>query len=302
MDQEHSTRWAVTASGRSFTEEEISAIVRMVSMCAGLSRFELAQTVCELLEWRRDNGALKARECRDLLERLEARGDLRLPAKRAGRPKGRRTCTAQTARGERRDAIAGALPEVAPVELQLVREAEERALWRELLARYHYLGYATPFGAQLVYLIRSQRREGEVLGGLTYTSPAWRIKSRDAWIGWDERARKAHLAHIVNQGRFLILPWVKVPHLASHVLALGSRRIVGDWEKYYGVRPWLLETLVDPARFAGTCYRAANWCEVGETRGRGRMDREHQRHGTAIKRVFLYPLHPAARERLRGER
>ena len=302
MDQEHSTRWAVTASGRSFTEKEICAIVRMVAMCAGLSRFELAQTVCEFLEWRRDNGALKARECRDLLERLEARGDLRLPAKRAGRPKGRRTCTAQTARGERRDAIAGALPEVAPVELQLVREAEERALWRELLARYHYLGYATPFGAQLVYLIRSQRREGEVLGGLTYTSPAWRIKSRDAWIGWDERARKAHLAHIVNQGRFLILPWVKVPHLASHVLALGSRRIVGDWEKYYGVRPWLLETLVDPARFAGTCYRAANWCEVGETRGRGRMDREHQRHGTAIKRVFLYPLHPAARERLRGER
>ena len=302
MDQEHSTRWAVTASGRSFTEEEICAIVRMVAMCAGLSRFELAQTVCELLEWRRDNGALKARECRDLLERLEARGDLRLPAKRAGRPKGRRTCTAQTARGERRDAIAGALPEVAPVELQLVREAEERALWRELLARYHYLGYATPFGAQLVYLIRSQRREGEVLGGLTYTSPAWRIKSRDAWIGWDERARKAHLAHIVNQGRFLILPWVKVPHLASHVLALGSRRIVGDWEKDYGVRPWLLETLVDPARFAGTCYRAANWCEVGETRGRGRMDREHRRHGRAIKRVFVYPLHPEARERLRGER
>ena len=302
MDQEHSTRWAVTASGRSFTEEEICAIVRMVSMCAGLSRFELAQTVCELLEWRRDNGALKARECRDLLERLEARGDLRLPAKRAGRPKGRRTCTTQTARGERRDAIAGALPEVAPVELDRVCEADGRALWRELLARYHYLGYATPFGAQLVYLIRSQRREGEVLGGLTYTSPAWRIKSRDAWIGWDERARKAHLAHIVNQGRFLILPWVKVPHLASHVLALGSRRIVGDWEKDYGVRPWLLETLVDPARFAGTCYRAANWCEVGETRGRGRMDREHQRHGTAIKRVFLYPLHPAARERLRGER
>ena len=97
MDQEHSTRWAVTASGRSFTEKEICAIVRMVAMCAGLSRFELAQTVCEFLEWRRDNGALKARECRDLLERLEARGDLRLPAKRAGRPKGRRTCTAQTA-------------------------------------------------------------------------------------------------------------------------------------------------------------------------------------------------------------
>jgi hypothetical protein len=301
MDQEHSSRWAVTASGRSFTEEEICAIVRMVSMCAGLSRFELAQTVCELLEWRRDNGALKARECRDLLERLEARGDLRLPAKRPGRPKGRRTCTAQTDRGECRGEIAGALPEVAPVELDRVRDAEGRALWRELLARYHYLGYATPFGAQLVYLIRSERREGEVLGGLTYTSPAWRMQARDAWIGWDETARKAHLARIVNQGRFLILPWVKVPHLASHVLALGSRRIVGDWEKDYGVRPWLLETLVDPARFAGTCYRAANWYEVGETSGRGRMDREHRRHGRAIKRVFLYPLHPAARERLRGE-
>ncbi len=302
MDQEPSIPQAITASGRSFTEEEISAIVRMVSMCVGLSRFELAQTICELLGWRRDNGALKSRECRDLLERLEARGDLRLPAKRTGRPKGRRTCTAQTDRGERRGEIAGALQEVAPVELQLVRQAEGRALWRELLARYHYLGYATPFGAQLVYLIRSQRREGEVLGGLTYTSPAWRMQARDAWIGWDERARKAHLARIVNQGRFLILPWVKVPHLASHVLALGSRRIVGDWERHYGLRPWLLETLVDPARFAGTCYRAANWCEVGETSGRGRMDRAHQRHGRAIKRVFLYALHPQARERLRGER
>jgi Druantia protein DruA len=190
----------------------------MVSMCAGLSRFELAQTVCELLEWRRDNGALKARECRDLLERLEARGNLRLPAKRSGRPKGRRTSTARTDRGERRGEIAGALPEVAPVELQLAHEAEGRALWRELLARYHYLGYATPFGAQLVYLICSQRR------------------------------------------------------------------------------------VVDPARFAGTCYRAANSCEVGETSGRGRMDREHQRHGRCVKRVFLYPLHPEARERLRGER
>jgi hypothetical protein len=236
MDQEHFTAQAIAASGRSFTEEEISAIVRMVSMCAGLSRFELAQTVCELLEWRRDNGALKARECRDLLERLEARGDLRLPAKRPGRPKGRRTSTAQTDRGERRGDIAGALPEVAPVELDLVREAEGRALWRELLARYHYLGYATPFGAQLVYLIRSQRREGEVLGGLTYTSPAWRMQARDEWIGWDEAARKAHLARIVNQGRFLILPWVRVPHLASHVLALSSRRIALDWQRQYGVR------------------------------------------------------------------
>jgi hypothetical protein len=301
MDQEPSTLQAVTASGRSFTEEEVSAIVRMVSTCAGLSRFELAQTVCELLQWRRDNGALKARECRDLLERLEARGALRLPAKRPGRPQGRRTSIAQTDRGERRGDIAGALPEVAPVELDLVREAEGRAVWRELLARYHYLGYATPFGAQLVYLIRSQRRAGEVLGGLTYTSSAWRMQARDAWIGWDEKARKAHLPRIVNQGRFLILPWVRVPHLASHVLALGSRRIVGDWEKYYGVRPWLLETLVDPARFSGTCYRAANWYEVGETRGRGRMDREHRHHGRCIKRVFLYPLHPKARERLRGE-
>ncbi len=139
MDQEPSIPQAITASGRSFTEEEISAIVRMVSMCVGLSRFELAQTICELLGWRRDNGALKSRECRDLLERLEARGDLGLPAKRTGRPKGRRTCTAQTDRGERRGEIAGALQEVAPVELQLVRQAEGRALWRELLARYHYL-------------------------------------------------------------------------------------------------------------------------------------------------------------------
>jgi hypothetical protein len=164
-----------------------------------------------------------------------------------------------------------------------------------LVDRYHPLGHRVPFGAHLRYTIDSPHG---VLGALQFSSPAWRLRSRDQWIGWDDRQRQRGLQRIVCNSRFLILPWVRVPHLASHVLAQAARRIGADWAEAFGVSPWLLETLVDPA-YRGVCYRAANWIPVGLTSGRGRDDHAHQRHGAAPKQVWLYPLAPDARQRLR---
>ena len=289
------------ASGRTFSEEEVHLIAEVVSSCSGLSRWELASTVCELVDWRRANGGLKARECRDLLERLHEQRVIRLPAKGKGRPKGLRTSAALSAAGEAGKPIEGSLQAIAPVRLQAVSGGGERALWRELLARYHYLGHAVPYGAHLRYFVKAARPEAAIVGCLQYSSPAWRMQARDDWIGWGEGARRRNLQRVVNQSRFLILPWVRVSNLASHVLALSVKCIARDWEARFGVQPVLVETLVDAGRFRGTCYQAANWLEAGVTSGRGRMDRSHARHGAAPKRLFLYALARDARRQLRRE-
>jgi len=287
--------------GEVVSSRELELIEGVVRSCAGLSRAELAYTVCELLEWRRANGALKARECREFLERLEARGALKLPAKQATKPKGARTRVPHTARGERGAPVRGALSEFTPIELTVVREAHQRTLWRELVGRYHYQGHAVPYGAHLRYLVSVSRPAPQVVGCLQFSSAAWRMAARDEWIGWDDGQRGRALQRVVNNSRFLLLPWVEVRNLASAVLARAARQLPGEWEAAYAVRPLLLESLVDSERFAGTCYRAANWVAVGSTSGRGRMDRAHRRHGQAPKAVFVYPLCRDARERLRAE-
>ena len=301
----------ITVSSRTFSGEEITSISKIVTSCSGLSRNELGLTVCELLEWERDNGKLKSRECWELLNQLNDRGDITLPMLRAGRPKGKQTSVSHTELGKERSPIVGTLSDIAPIRLKLVTSKEDHALWRELLDRYHYLGFSTPFGAQLTYLAYadglSGDRCGEVVAGLQFTSPAWSMSGRDRWIGWDSEARKHNLQLIVNQGRFLILPWVKVKNLASHLLSLAGRRVSSDWEERYGRRPLLLETLVKSDRYRGTCYRAANWIHAGETRGEGRS-REHiegakqggrklKTAASGVKQIFLYPLAPVAQIR-----
>ncbi len=156
-----------------------------------------------------------------------------------------------------------------------------------------------PFGAQLRYLISAGHAEKTVIGCLQYSSAAWRMAARDQWIGWDDETRGRKLQQVVNNSRFLILPWVRVKNLASRVLSVVAGQMARDWEESYGVEPLLIETLVDGARYAGVCYRAANWIELGVTSGRGRMDGGHQREGVARKKVFVYPLAGDARERLR---
>ena len=276
--------------------EQLSLVIELSERYRHLSRTELANTVCELLGWRRANGKLKTVECRQWLERLQGRAMIGLPVRRAGRPRGSRTRVAHTDEGQSAAPLIATLAEIKPVSLKRVETARERALWRELVERHHYLGHRVPFGAHLRYLIISE--PGQVLGCVQFSSAAWRMRARDEWIGWNDARRSTHLPHVVCNSRFLLLPCVQVAHLASHALARAARALRRDWPVHYGVAPWLVETLVDPQRFTGTCYRAANFIEVGRTTGRGRGDRHHRRHGAHPKTVFVYPLCRDARQRL----
>ena len=245
---------------------------------------------------RRTEGA----RCLTVLARLEAAGLLTLPPKQQTRPVGSVTSVPRTARGEPGAPLTGRVEAFAPVRLQRVEHPEERRLFRELVDRYHYLGYRVPFGAHRQYLVSVSTPAPTVVGGLQFSSAAWRMRARDVWIGWDEATRARQLSQVVSNSRFLLLPWVHIQNLASATLALALRRLPADWQAQYGVTPLLIETLVDPARYTGGCYRAANWVEVGETAGRGRDDRQHARHGARPKRVFVYPLTCDAVARLRG--
>lgn len=286
--------------GRKFTPKELALIHEVVETCSGLSRKELAQTVCELLGWRRPSGALKAQECREFLERLQSAAALELPQKQPRRPWGSRTRVPVTVRGDRGRDLVGKVGDFAPIEIELVGTADQRLLFRELVGRYHYLGHAVPFGAHLRYLVYASRPERAVVGCVQFSSPAWRMAARDAWIGWDDVTRQRNLQRVVNNSRFLILPWVRVQNLASVVLSLAMRRLCADWPQRYGIEVLLVETLVDTSRYSGHCYRAANWLRLGETTGRGRMDREHRRHGASTKTVLVYPLVKNGARRLRG--
>lgn len=286
-----------TFSGRRFNPAELVEIRDVVASFPALSRTELAKTICELLDWTRASGTLKGRECLEFLEELDAEGMIRLPEKRERRPFGSKT-RIQPARNEEAVSLAGSIGQFGPVRLEKVDDRAGRDLWRGMVERHHYLGYKVPFGASLRYFIRVSRPEPLIVGCMQFSSPAWRMAVRDRWIGWDDERRGDHLQRLVSNSRFLILPGVRVKNLASAALAEASRVLPGDWETQYGVRPVLLETLVDGARFSGTCYRAANWIEVGATSGRGRMDRANVRSGDAPKRVFLMPLAKDFRQRL----
>jgi hypothetical protein len=264
---------------------------------AGLAVTEIARTVCELLEWKRANGQLKDQECRQLLEYLRDQGWLRLPAVRNSGPRGPRQIRLGEASAPRAR-VEGSAGEFEPLELQLVERRQESQLWTELIERHHYLRYRVPVGANLRYLVRSPRSGEQVLACLLWSSPAWKMAARDQSIGWNAEQRAHNLQLIVNNSRFLVLPWVHIQGLASKILAQSARQLPIDWEQRYGYRPLLLETLVDAQRFRGTCYRAANWLHVGQTSGRGRMDREHKTHGQAVKDIYLYPLARNARQRL----
>jgi Druantia protein DruA len=285
---------SLTFCGRTFHPGELELMRQTALEFSALGVTEIARTVCELLEWKRPGGGLKNHECRELLERLQAEGFLQLPDLRKLGGRGARRIDVSTACCEPLP-LACAASECEPLELVLVDGSRESRRWREQVERYHYLGCRVPFGAHLRYWVRHRQRE---LACLLWTSPAWKMRARDAWIGWNDEQRESNLQGVVNNGRFLILPWVQVKGLASKILALSARQMPRDWETRYGCRPLLLETLVDGARYRGTCYRAANWIFVGQTAGRGRMDRDHSAHGQAVKDIYLYPLVRDARQLL----
>lgn len=291
-------------AGREFSSADLELVRQITADFSVLGITEIARTACELLEWKRPSGGLKNAECRRLIEQLAGQGLLRLPERRgAGAPGPRRA--PRTELGESPAEIQGSAGDFAPLRLEVVRggpadRGGNHALFKELLDRYHYLGYRVPFGASLRYLVRSPRAPEKVLACLLWSSPAWRMAARESWIGWSDQERARNLQLVVNNGRFLILPWVRVKGLASKILAACARQLPGDWEKLYGYRPLLLETLVDAGRFRGTCYRAANWIPLGQTTGRGRMDRKHAAHGEAVKDLYVYPLCRHAQQRLRS--
>lgn len=285
---------AVSFCGRVLTASEMSLVRQIIADFPRLSQAELAHTICELLEWRRPNGKLKSPECMEWLQKLQQRHGLTgLPDLRVTKPRGAHRFQADPL-SDPQPPVRGRLADYQPLQLQLIGDLAARRLFQQYLQRYHPLGYRVPYGAQLRYLVRA--RSQDVLACLLFTSAAWKMAPRDTCIGWSDAARRANLPLLVNNGRFLILPWIQVPHLASHILALAARQLPTDWLAAYHVRPLLLETLVDRP-YSGTCYRAANWIHVGQTQGRGRMDRHHQAQGSC-KDILLYPLDPHWRQRL----
>ena len=286
--------------GRQFSAQEVALIQEVVGTCTGISRTELAHTVCELLDWKRPGGGLKARECQDLFERLESRGGLTLPEKKSSGCTAPRKIHAPAPTGQAHSTLSGSVETFVPVEVQRVQSRQQRSVFRDLVSRYHYLGYAMPFGARLQYLVYVTRPSRELVGCVQFSSPAWRMKVRDQWIGWDDATRQLRLQHIVNNSRLLVLAQIR--NLVSTMLASVLRQLRSDWQRQYGVQPLLAETLVDRQRFHGGCYRAANWIELGQTSGRGRMDRACCRHGAAVKTVLVYPLVKHAARRLRNGR
>jgi hypothetical protein len=287
--------------GRRVSPDNLKLVYEVVCSC-GFSRHELANTVCELLGWKRANRKLKAIECVSWLEELERLRLIQLPvAKQAGShaPRSRVELTVQS---EPQPVIQGSVKDVVPVTLKQVDSSQELARWKELIARHHYLGFRVPFGASLRYLIQITTAEGQTVAGcLQFSSPAWRVEARDQWIGWTDTVRKKRLQRIVSNSRFLILPSVQVKGLASHILSLVARQLPEDWYQSYRVWPVLLETFVEQERYRGTCYRAANWICLGQTRGRGRMDRGHQ-NNEPVKTMWVYPLEKRFRQILKGDR
>lgn len=274
----------LTHSGRRFSSEDLALMRQAAQEYAGLGVTEIARTICEWLDWKRPNGHLKNHECRLLLERLRDQGVLTLPALAHSGRRGPRSVVTNSL-SDTRTRIETNMANLEPLRLNLVDH--DGSLFRQFIQRYHYLGYRTPFGAHLRYFVQSGN--GDILACLLWASPAWKMAPRDHWIGWSPSQRARNLQYIVNNSRFLILPWVRVNGLASTILARSARQLPDDWRQHYGYTPLLLETLVDMSRFKATCYRAANWIALGETTGRGRMDRNRQAPNVP-KRIFVFPL------------
>ena len=285
--------------GHTVSTQQLSEIVEIIETFPKLSRTELSNTVCELFSWKRPTGKLKSVECRQFLERLDEKGTIKLPACRKQYTNKGAAKVQRTGKADIQPTISTKLKRLSPILLTRVNNQEQRQLWYEYVDRYHYLGYQLPFGAQLRYFIKSGATD-DILGCFQFSSPAWKMAPRDRWIGWVNDQRKANLQKIINNSRFLILPWVEVKNLASRALSLAVKSVPDDWQDCYGYRPVLMETLVDRKRFKGTCYKAANWIHVGKTTGRGRMDRDHSRQGAAVKEIYVYPLSSRFRQELAG--
>lgn len=271
--------------GRVISAEELADIRETVATCSRLSRSELARTIGEHLEWYSASGSLKLDACLKLLEKLEAQEGLKLPEIQISSGWSGRQVP-QTKNTEAGELLEGSVGTLGPFQVAPVTEKEEIGLWNEYVNRYHYLGYKQPFGCSVRYFITSEHGK---LGCLLFSGAAKGLRERDKWLGWSTDERLQNLGLVINNSRFLIFPWVKIKYLASHALGQAVRRIGGDWQQRWGYRPVVVETFVDPERYTGTCYRAANWLYVGDTTGTG-LARQGKSYTSSPKKIFVLPL------------
>jgi hypothetical protein len=280
--------------GRIITPGDITFIQQLIDANPRASRRQLSAMLCEAWQWKQANGALRDMVCRGMLLMLDRAGQIQLPAvkKRPNNPLARRPTPApvliETA------PIQSALKHLQPLQIEQVRRTGDEGLYNSLIEQHHYLGYEQPVGEHLKYVVWSQ---GRPIACLAWSSAPRHLGCRDRFIGWDKEARRRNIRFIAYNTRFLIVPWVQVPHLASHILGRIAQRVSPDWENLYAHPIYFLETFVDPERFRGTCYRAANWLLLGETTGRGKDDQTN-RPNRSIKQLLAYPLTPRFRQLL----
>ncbi len=287
----------LSACGRTVGPEEIRHVREVARLCRGLSRHQLALTLCEHWGWVGATGKLQRRACEKVLDRLVKEGLVELPAKRKIAPRSARPSAGseipdqETAPGP---SVECDLRSVRPIRLERLEAKKGVGLWSAFVERYHPLGSKPPFGCSLRYYVTSPRGR---LGCLLLAGGARALRCRDEWIGWSAQQRLSNLPLVINNSRFLLFPWVRVPHLASHVLGLLARQVRDDWHSRWGYRPVLMETFVDPAEHRGVCYRAAGWEAIGETTGEGLRLRGHT-YRTTRKLIFVHPLARDFRTRL----
>jgi hypothetical protein len=281
--------------GRIFTADEIDQIRDLIASNPKFHRAQLSRLVCDELRWLRPDGRRKDMSCRVAMIRMERDGLITLPPPLRGNGNGRNRPRITSA-SDPKDPISGSAGALGEILLRPVNTSRESAFWNELVERYHYLGYKPLPGAQIRYLVSAGDRLLAVLG---FGASAWKVAPRDRFIGWTAQEREGRLHLIVNNARFLIVPWVTVRNLASRILARVAKQVPGDWQARYGYRPVLLETFVQRDRFRGTCYRAANWIYAGQTQGRGKLDR-YKRRALPVKDIYLYPLSRRFRQELRS--
>jgi len=288
----------ITYRGRAVSGEDLEFIRELIRQHSTASRRRLSQLLCEAWDWRQANGALRDMVCRSMMLMLHRAGHIELPAKKCSPPNplDKRYKPATDILLDQ-SPIVGPLRALGPLEIRQARRTSLESLFNSLIERDHYLGYTQPVGEHLKYMVFSQDRP---VACLVWSSAPWHMGPRDRFIGWSPAVRRDNLHSIACNTRFLILPWVDVPHLASHILGKMARRISADWQGVYNHPIHYLETFVDQERFAGTCYRAANWQHLGQTTGRGIKDKVHK-VTLSIKDVLGYPLTKDFRKRLCGD-
>lgn len=282
--------------GRQFTNQEIDEIAKTIKEFPNLSQTTLTETICEHLEWFTATGRYKKDACLKLLKKIEITGAIKLPPRRT-RPKQKqpKAKTALPNISPIHRPIYCNLKTVSPISLEPAVTKMDVELWNQYVAQHHHLGYKRPFGCFIRYFVRSTKRE--LLACVLFAGAAKSISVRDNWIGWNNNQRLRNLPWVINNSRFVIMPWVKIPNLASHVLGQIRRRIASDWFTHWGYRPLLIESFVDPIKYEGTCYKASNWILVGKTTGKG-LARKGKTYTTTQKLIFTMPLQKNFRRQL----